>query len=62
MNLTIPLTDDDKRAIRYLNKSPAQVQTEMLRQCTDVLKNYIHQAKIKWIETKKMVDIDPDPI
>ena len=62
MEVARTLTDDHKRAIRYLGYSQEDVITGMNRQCTDFLENLVKQAKQKCAQEKTMKEIDPSPL
>lgn len=62
MNITMELTDDMKRAIRYTGFTRIDVETEINRQVSDFFENLIKQAKQKYMITKTMEDIDPLPV
>jgi len=62
MDITINLTDDMKRAARYLGYTKKDIETEINRQCSDFFNRLIAQAKRKYVETKTMLDIDPEPL
>jgi len=62
MNVEITLTDDIKRAARYLGLSKSEIEKEINRQCSDFFENLVSRAKRKYLKTKTMEDIDPEPL
>jgi len=62
VNIYIELTDDMKRAARYLGYTKEDIEAEINRQCSDFFENLIAQAKRKYVENKTMLDIDPEPL
>ena len=62
MDFTITLTEDVKRAMRYLRYSEADIRAEIERQCSDIFENLVKQAKREWIEKKEMKSIFPEPL
>ena len=62
MDITIEITDDEKRALRYLGYSEESVRFEINRQCSDFFKNAIKKAKQKYVENITLSEIDPEPL
>lgn len=62
MNITIDLTDEMKRAIRYLGLVERDIRKEVNTQCSDYFENLIRRAKQKYLSAKTMEEIDPKPL
>jgi len=62
MDFTVTLTEDVKRAMRYLGYSEKDIKAEIERQCSDIFENLIKRAKRKWVEKREMKNIFPEPL
>ena len=62
MEIAINITDDIKRAMRYLGYSKADIRAEIEHQCSDILENLVRRAKREWVEKKTIGTIFPEPL
>jgi len=62
MDIHLELTDDIKRAIRYLGYTKEDIHRELLFRCQDYFESLVARAKRMYAEKKTMLDIDPEPL
>ena len=62
MQVTITLSDHDKKALRYLGVEQDDVNAEVVVLGNQLVHEYVVQAKKNWLSTKDMDDVDPTSI
>ncbi len=62
MQITINLTNQEKKALRFLGKTNQELRNELVGLCARRLDGFVVEAKSKWVAQKNMDDIDPNPI
>jgi len=62
MDVTIEITDDGKRALRYLGYTKEDIRAEINRQCSDFFENAIKRAKQKYVKNITLFEINPEPL
>ena len=62
MNITINLTDRQKKAIRYLGVTQNDLESLIIEDANARIESLTNKAKQTWLATQTMDDIDPTPI
>ncbi len=62
MQIAIEVTDEHRRAMRYLGHTQEDVEKEIRRQSADLLDNFVKRTKQQWLRGKTMIDVDPAPL
>lgn len=62
MTIGVQLSDEEKRALRYLGYSQDQLRNKMVQSFRKIMDNLVQEAKEKYADTKTMSEIDPAPL
>ncbi len=62
MKVDVTLSDDVKRAVRYLGLAPEQVDEALVMACEKRLAIYVSNAKLRHASQQNMESISPEPL